>query len=460
MSFFSRWAKKLIPGTQEQEQEQPRDPVQYEPEIPPADKTGGNSYIDPLGQVQGQQSASPYSTSTATVEAPPQNLMENAIPPVPEPEPDPEPESEPEHEKITPPDNFDLDVLLRLLVEKGGSDLHLAVNNPPIVRIHGDLIRMNAPRLTQEKIEEILYPIMGYDQKEKYLATGNLDFAYEIKDLARFRANYFKQYYGFAAVFRIIPSKIPSIEKLNLPKVLKDISLFRSGMVIVTGPTGSGKSTTLAAMIDHINESRNAHIITIEDPLEFSHPCKKCIIDHREVGIHATTFADALRACLREDPDIILVGEMRDLETIYQAIKAAETGVLVFATLHTNSAPKTVDRMIDVFPAKQQEQIRAMLGESLKAVVAQQLLKTCDGKGRCAANEILISTSGLPNLIREGKTNMIPNFIATGSNHGMQSMDQALLTLVKSKKISLKACKQKASDKRWFKMKGFDLDKM
>ncbi|MCD4784193.1 MAG: type IV pilus twitching motility protein PilT [Candidatus Eremiobacteraeota bacterium] len=345
-----------------------------------------------------------------------------------------------------------------LLVESGGSDLHLAVNSPPIVRVHGDLKRLKVDKITSEKIESILHPVMGFEQKEKYFKSGNLDFAYEIKDVARFRANYFNQYYGMAAVFRIIPSKIPTIDQLKLPAVLKKIALFRSGMVIVTGPTGSGKSTTLAAMINHLNETRAAHIITIEDPLEFSHQNKKCIIDHREVGIHATSFADALRATLREDPDIILVGEMRDLETIYQAIKAAETGVLVFATLHTNSAPKTVDRMIDVFPAKQQEQIRSMLSISLKAVVAQQLLKTYDGKGRCAANEILISMSGLGNLIREGKTSMIPSFIQTGREHGMQSMDQSLLEFLKQKKITPKAAKEKANDFNIYKMYGYDLE--
>jgi len=431
MSFFSRWAKKLTGNEAEQQPGPKSAQAGFEPEISPMSRDG--SYTAPR----------------------PEDLYE--IAPV-EPEPEKvEPPPQAETEEIIPPEDYSLDDLLMILVETGGSDLHLAVNSPPIERINGDLVRMKAPKITQEKIVKILHPIMGYEQKEKFFATGNLDFAYEIKDVARFRANYFNQFYGMGAVFRIIPSKIPTIDQLNLPPVLKKICLYHSGMVIVTGPTGSGKSTTLAAMINHINESRAAHIITIEDPLEFSHINKKCIIDHREVGIHATSFADALRASLREDPDIILVGELRDLETIYQAIKAAETGVLVFATLHTNSAPKTVDRMIDVFPAKQQEQIRSMLSESLKAVVAQQLMKTADGKGRCAANEILISMSGFGNLIREGKTSMIPSFIQTGREHGMKSMDQGIIELLKQRKINLKAAKEKATDPNSFRMAGYDL---
>lgn len=444
MSFFARWTKKLMPD-QPSAQDTPRQTA-YEPEIPESPQAGtAVGVMDPPADPAYAPPAQDSSDEAAASSLPADVVVD-------------EPEVEVAHEEITPPANFTLDDLLHLLVDKGGSDLHLAVNSPPIIRVHGDLVRMNAEKLTQEKMLNILHPIIDQEQREKHEKSGNLDFAYEIEGLARFRANYLKQYYGMAAVFRIIPSKIPTIDKLNLPKVLKDIALFRSGMVIVTGPTGSGKSTTLAAMIDHINENRPAHIITIEDPLEFSHPCKKCIIDHREVGIHANTFADALRASLREDPDILLVGEMRDLETIYQAIKAAETGVLVFATLHTNSAAKTIDRIIDVFPAKQQEQIRAMVGESLKSVIAQQLLKTADGHGRCAANEVLISMSGLPNLIREGKTSMIPNYIATGREYGMQSMDQTLLELLESKKITLKACKEKAIEKKWFKSKGYDFD--
>lgn len=435
MSFFSSWAKKLT--GQPEKAPPPPVPKVYEPEIQSFERE--KTYLGPLDGVQAMPEIPSFESPVTT--------LDSEV-------------KEPEKEEldIIPPENYTLDDLLNVLVDSGGSDLHLAVNSSPIVRVHGDLKRMKVDRITGEKIESILYPVMGYEQKEKYFKSGNLDFAYEISGVARFRANYFNQYHGMAGVFRIIPSKIPTIDQLKLPTVLKEISLYRSGMVIVTGPTGSGKSTTLAAMINHLNESRAAHIITIEDPLEFSHQNKKCIIDHREVGIHATSFADALRSSLREDPDIILVGEMRDLETIYQAVKAAETGVLVFATLHTNSAPKTVDRMIDVFPAKQQEQIRSMLSISLKAVVAQQLLKTFDGKGRCASNEILISMSGLGNLIREGKTSMIPSFIQTGREHGMQSMDQSLINLLKQKKITVKAAKEKAHDYNIYKMHGYDLD--
>lgn len=481
MSFFSNWAKKLT-GQTEPEQPPPPQRKQFEPEIPPLEKSKKSAvgvmdkkqqtYIDELGverytdnhmPVKGMgvsfkrsdEHSGGYSPGGGTAVAEPPAMQQT-----PPPKASPAAPKKKEHTEVAPPENFTLDDLLKTMVEADGSDLHLAVNSPPIIRVHGDLVRMKAPTLTQDRLQALMKSIMPLDQMDKYKETGNLDFAYEIPGLARFRSNYFRQFFGWAAVFRIIPSKIPSIEKLNLPKVLKDIALYRSGMVIVTGPTGSGKSTTLAAMINHINENRNAHIITIEDPLEFSHNNKKCIIDHREVGIHANSFAEALKSTLREDPDIVLVGEMRDLETIYQAIKAAETGVLVFATLHTNNAPKTVDRMIDVFPAKQQSQVRGMLSESLRAVVAQQLLKTADGKGRCAANEIMISMSGLPNLIREGKTSMIPNFIATGKEHGMQLMDEALLQFLEQKKITPHACKEKAIDKKWFKMKGFDLDKM
>ena len=261
------------------------------------------------------------------------------------------------------------------------------------------------------------------------------------------------------AVFREIPSKIPTIDDLNLPPILKKIALFKKGIVLVTGPTGSGKSTTLAAMIDYINRTRHAHIITIEDPVEFTHHNKQAIIDHREVGNQALSFADALRASLREDPDIILVGEMRDLDTIYNAIKAAETGALVFGTLHTNSAAKTIDRIIDVFPAKQQETIRAMLSESFRAVVAQLLLKRKGGKGRVAVHEILIGDTGLSNLIREGKTSQINNYIQTGRNLGMQSMDMGLIELLRTGAIDKATAREYCHDLNTFRNSGLDLGK-
>jgi twitching motility protein PilT len=281
---------------------------------------------------------------------------------------------------------------------------------------------------------------------ETFEITGNLDFSLEIKDLARFRGNFLKQYYGMGAVFRVIPTKVPSIDDMKMPPILKKIALFKRGLVIVTGPTGSGKSTTMAAMINHINQNRNAHIITIEDPLEFTHHNNQCIIDHREIGANAVSFEDAIRSAIREDPDVILVGEMRDLETISLAIKAAEMGILVLGTLHTNSASKTIDRIIDVFPAKEQEQIRAMLSESIKAVIAQQLLKSKDGKGRIAALEVLISSPALSNIIREGKTTLIDGLIQTGKNDGMQTMDDTLAIYVKDGKVKLEDALERMHD--------------
>jgi twitching motility protein PilT len=274
--------------------------------------------------------------------------------------------------------------------------------------------------------------------------------AYELGDEARFRCNFFYQHRGIGAVFRIIPTKILSLEQLNLPEILKTVAQLKQGLVLVTGPTGSGKSTTLAAVINYINETRDAHIITIEDPLEFIHPNKKCLFTQREIGAHATSFAEALKVASRENPDIILVGEMRDLETISLALTCAELGILVFGTLHTNSASKTIDRIINAFPSEQQEQTRTMLAESLKSVVAQQLLKTKDGNGRCAANEILIGSTALASMIREGKISQINSLIQTGTGSGMQTMDQHLMQLIKSDTITPQAAYERAIDKGIF----------
>jgi twitching motility protein PilT len=285
-------------------------------------------------------------------------------------------------------------------------------------------------------MERLLMPLADDRERKSFEKAGNLDIAHEIEGLARFRVNLLRQHNGMGAVFRVIPSRIPTVEELNLPPVLKTLAASKRGIIIVTGPTGSGKSTTMAAMINYINQTRHGHIITIEDPIEFTHSSQNCLIDHRQVGHHTRSFAEALKAALREDPDIVLVGEMRDLETIALAITAAEMGVLVFGTLHTNSAAKTIDRIIDVFPSKQQEQVRSQLSQSLKGVVAQQLLKTADGQGRCAAVEVLICNLGLSNLIREGKTNQIGSFIQMGKDEGMISMDDALYALVESGKIT------------------------
>jgi twitching motility protein PilT len=334
-------------------------------------------------------------------------------------------------------DEFGIDELLTRLVQLGGSDLHLESGASPVFRIKGDMcFASDIPELSNEDLESIILPIISERDQKTFEKVGNLDFAHEIEGLARFRGNLLKQYNGIGGVFRVIPSKIPTVEELNLPAVLKKLAMSKRGIVIVTGPTGSGKSTTMAAMINYVNQNRCGHIITIEDPIEFTHPSINCLIDHRQVGLHTRSFPEALKAALREDPDIILVGEMRDLETIGLAITAAEMGVLVFGTLHTNSAAKTIDRIIDVFPAKQQEQVRSQLSQSLKGIVAQQLLKTADGKGRCAVVEVLLASPGVSNLIREGKTGQIGSFMLMGKEDGMITMDDALLALVEKGKIT------------------------
>lgn len=343
-----------------------------------------------------------------------------------------------------------IDALFRMMKEQGASDLHLSTGNPPIFRLHGEMVRLNYKPLTHEELTGILFEILNEKQKAHFEEKKDLDFAYAIPDLARFRANYLMQHRGVAAVFRIIPSKILSADDLALPEGVRKMTQFKKGLVLVTGPTGSGKSTTLAAMIDLINATRKEHILTLEDPLEFIHENKESLINQRQIGEHTESFSSALRAALREDPDIILVGEMRDLETISLAMSAAETGHLVFGTLHTNTAAKTIDRIIDVFPTDQQEQVRAMLSESLKGVVCQQLLKTSDGKGRVAALEIMLGTPAVGNLIREAKTFQIPSIIQTAKKDGMQLMDQHLLDLLKTKRINPEEAYRCAIDKKQF----------
>ncbi len=344
-----------------------------------------------------------------------------------------------------------VDPLLREMISAGASDLHLVVGRPPLFRLRGDLVETKSPVLTPDSSKSLIHSLLSEDQKKVIAQNLDLDFAYQLPDgAARFRANVLWQHRGLGAVLRIIPTKILTIEQLGLPAVAKRIAEMQRGLVLVTGPTGSGKSTTLAAIIDHINTNRDAHIITIEDPLEFIHPNKRALVTQREVKAHTRSFAAALKNAARQDPDIILVGEMRDLETIRLALAAAELGILVFGTLHTNSAAKTIDRVIDAFPADEQPQVRVMLADSLKAVVAQQLLKTADGKGRCAAHEILISTPALGNLIREGKNGMISSMVQTGGALGMQSMDQSLQKLVAEKRITNRAAYEKAMDKEIF----------
>jgi twitching motility protein PilT len=341
-----------------------------------------------------------------------------------------------------------LDSLFQLLKDTGGSDLHLVVGETPKMRIHGTIKAIDGYDVfTSDSLREWLIELLRPDQLQSYTKDNDLDFAYALEGVARFRCNYFRQNAGPAAVFRIIPERIKALAELNLPPVLGTLSEYERGLILVTGPTGSGKSTTLAAVINEINEKHSKHIVTIEDPVEFVHNPKKAVITHREVGQHCTSFDSGLRAAVRQDPDVILVGEMRDLETIALALTAAEMGFLVLGTLHTNSAAKTIDRIVDVFPASQQSAVRGMLAGSLVAIVSQLLVRSVDGKGRFCANEILISSPALANSVREGNMNMIKTIIQGGASKGMQAMDDALEKLVASGKADPEDCYMKCNDK-------------
>jgi len=344
-----------------------------------------------------------------------------------------------------------IDAFFKLMNEQGASDLHLVSGQPPVLRIHGDLERVKFKKLEDDGLRAMLYEIAPEDKIKVFEETGDVDFGYEIPGLARYRANFFMQKYGAAAVFREIPTNIMSAEDLGLPSVVTRLASLPRGLILVTGPTGSGKSTTLAAIIDVANNTRKDHIITVEDPIEFVHKSKQCVVNHREVGLHTKSFSAALRGALREDPDIILVGEMRDLETISLAIEAAATGHLVFGTLHTTSAVKTVDRIIEVFPEGQQAQIRSTLSDGVRAIMAQVLFKRRDKKGRCAALEILIATPAVRNLIREGKSHQIPSQIQTGQRFGMQLLDDAIMELYNKRLITGDDAYTKANDKSRFR---------
>lgn len=343
-----------------------------------------------------------------------------------------------------------IDAFFKLMVEQGASDLHLVSGQQPIVRLHGEMERVKFKVLENDELKAMLYEIAPETKIKQFEETGDVDFGYEVPGMARFRANFFNQKNGCAAVFRQIPSKVLSAQDLGLPPILTQAAMYKKGLVLVTGPTGSGKSTTLAAMMDYANKNRKDHIITIEDPIEFVHQSQGCLVNHREIGRHTKSFAAALRGALRQDPDIILVGEMRDLETIRLAVEAAATGHLVFGTLHTVSASKTVDRVIEVFPAEEQSQIRNTLATSLKLVVAQNLFKRIDKKGRCAALEILVCTSAIANLIRDNKTFQIPSAIQTGKKQGMCALDDAIMDLLDKKWISVEEAFDKCIDKTKF----------
>ena len=329
-----------------------------------------------------------------------------------------------------------IDAFFKLMNEQGASDLHMVSGQQPILRIRGDVERVKYKRLENDELKGMLYEICPEPKIKLFEETGDIDFGYHIPGLARYRANYFQQKYGIGAVFREIPSTILSCEQLGLPKVITKLADLPKGMVLVTGPTGSGKSTTLAAIINEINVNHSSHILTVEDPIEFVHESKKCIVNHREVGTHTQSFSSALRGALREDPDVMLVGEMRDLETIALAMEAAMTGHVVFGTLHTMNAMKTVDRIVEIFPADQQGQVRSTLADALKAVVSQTLFKRIDKKGRCAALEILICTPAVRNLIREGKTYQIPSAMQTGKKFGMATLDDAIEDLLTKRQIA------------------------
>jgi len=344
-----------------------------------------------------------------------------------------------------------IDSFFKLMHEQGASDLHLASGQQPIIRIEGEMQRIKYKVLENDELKSMLYEIAPEHKIKLFEETGDVDFAYEVPELARYRANFFQQQYGIAAVFREIPSKILTVSELGLPAVISKLASLPRGLVLVTGPTGSGKSTTLAAIIDEANRTRKDHIITIEDPVEFVHQSQACIVNHREVGIHTKSFSAALRGALREDPDIILVGEMRDLETISLALEAASTGHLVLATLHTSSAAKTIDRIIDVFPSAEQQQIRSTLADSLRAVISQILFKRADKKGRCVAVEILVANPAVRNLIRESKNFQITSMIQTGKKYGMLLLDDSIMDLCNHGWINADEAYSKCYEKARFK---------
>jgi len=345
---------------------------------------------------------------------------------------------------------MDVSELLAFTVKNNASDLHVSSGEPPMIRIHGDMTRIKMPPIEAREVQAMVYDIMNDTQRKTFEEHLELDFSFSLGDIARFRVNAFWQNRGMSAAFRVIPTEVFTLDQLKCPEVFSSIAMEARGLCLVTGPTGSGKSTTLAAMMDYRNQAERGHILTIEDPIEFVHKSKSCLVSQRELGPHTHSFANALRSALREDPDIILVGELRDLETIRLALTAAETGHMVFGTLHTSSAPKTIDRVIDVFPAAEKDMVRSMLSESLRAIISQALIKTSDGNGRVAAHEIMLGTPAIRNLIRENKVPQMVSVIQTSSRAGMQTLDADLQQLVKSRKITQQAALEKANNKKLF----------
>ena len=345
---------------------------------------------------------------------------------------------------------MDISELLAFTVKNNASDLHISAGEPPMIRIHGDMTRIKVPPLEDRAVQSMVYDIMTDNQRKAFEEHLELDFSFALGDVARFRVNAFWQNRGMSAVFRVIPTEVFTLEQLKCPEVFASIAMEPRGLCLVTGPTGSGKSTTLAAMLNHRNENERGHILTIEDPIEFVHKSKNSLVSQRELGPHTHSFANALRSALREDPDVILVGELRDLETIRLALTAAETGHMVFGTLHTSSAPKTIDRVIDVFPAAEKDMVRSMLSESLRAVISQALIKTADGQGRVAAYEIMLGTPAIRNLIRENKVPQMVSVMQTSQREGMQTLDHCLQQLVKTRKITQQAALEKAQNKKLF----------
>jgi twitching motility protein PilT len=345
---------------------------------------------------------------------------------------------------------MDVSELLAFTVKNNASDLHISSGEPPLIRIHGEMTRIKMPALESREVQAMLYDIMNDTQRKVFEEHLELDFSFSLGDIARFRVNTFAQNRGMSAAFRVIPNEVFTLDQLKSPEIFKDVSMTPRGICLVTGPTGSGKSTSLAAMIDHRNQNERGHILTIEDPIEFVHKSKGSLVSQRELGPHTHSFSNALRSALREDPDVILVGELRDLETIRLALTAAETGHMVFGTLHTSSAPKTIDRIIDVFPAAEKDMVRSMLSESLRAVISQTLIKTADGSGRVAAQEIMLGTPAIRNLIRENKVPQMVSVMQTSMREGMQTLDTHLQELVKGRKITQQAALEVASNKKLF----------